>query len=102
MKLRDGVDQYVVRKRASGITFEKGQSYLAALSRHLGDVQLSQVKTQQVQTYLNNPMTSAVTWRLKYYVLLRFFDFWSARGVMPELLMPQPRPKVRQTFVPYI
>jgi len=102
MKLSDGIEQYVQRKRASGHVFEKGESNLAAFSRHVGDVHLSQVKTQQVLTYLNGSDTGAITWRLKYQMLFRFFDFWSARGAMAELLMPPPRSRVRQTFVPYI
>jgi integrase/recombinase XerD len=102
MKLSDGVEQYVVRRRASGHIFEKGESNLTAFSRHVGDVDLRQVRTEQVLTYLNAPITSTITWRLKYQMLFRFFDFWASRGVMPELLMPPPRPPVRQTFVPYI
>lgn len=102
MKLSDGIEQYVMSKRASGHIFEKGESNLAAFSRYVGDVHLSQVKTQQVLTYLNGPVTSTVTWRLKYQILFRFFDFWCSRGAMPELLMPPQRSKVRQTFVPYV
>jgi integrase/recombinase XerD len=102
MKLSDGIEQYVRRKHANGHMFERGQSNLVAFSRHVGDLHLSQVKAQQVMTYLNGSDTTDITWRLKYYVLSRFFDFWSARGAMFELQLPLPRPKVRQTFVPYI
>ena len=91
-----------MRKRASGYIFEKGKSNLVAFSLDVGDIDLSQVTTQQVLTYLNGSETGDITWRLKYQLLFRFFDFWSSRGAMPELLMPPPRSKVRQTFVPYI
>jgi len=102
MKLSDGIEEYVVRKHARGHIFEKGQANLMAFSRQIGDVDLSQVRTHQILTFLNGAGTGAITWRLKYQVLVRFFDFWSSRGATTELLMPPPRPKVRQTFVPYV
>lgn len=102
MKLTDGIGEYVGRKRESGHAFESGEQNLMAFSRQVGDVELGQVKTQQVLTYLDTPVTSTITWRLKYQILFHFFDFWSARGAMPELLMPPSRSVVRQTFVPYV
>jgi site-specific recombinase XerD len=102
MKLSDGIEQYVVGKHAGGLAFERGESNLAAFFRQVGDVDLGQVTAQQVLTYLNGPETGAITWRLKYRILFRFFDFWFSRGAMPELLMPPARAKVRQTFVPYV
>lgn len=76
MKLSDGIEQYVVGKHASGLGFEKGESSLTAFFRQVGDVDLGQVKTQQVLTYLNGSETGPITWRLKYRILFRFFDFW--------------------------
>jgi integrase/recombinase XerD len=102
VKFSDGISQYIARKYARDHVFEKGKANLTAFSRQLGDVDLSQVKTDQVLKFLNGAGTGAITWRLKYQVLSRFFDFWFSRGVMPRLLMPPPRPKVRQTFVPYV
>ena len=102
MKLSAGIEQYVIGKRARGYLFERGESSLVGFSRHVGDVELDQVKAQQVMTYLDGTITSIITWRLKYYVLLRFFGFWCSRGTMPPLLMPAPRSKVRQAFVPYV
>ncbi|MCU1252077.1 MAG: site-specific recombinase XerD [Edaphobacter sp.] len=91
MKRSDGIEQYVEGKHASGVAFEEGESNLTALFRQVGDVDLSQVKTQQVVTYLDGSETGAITWRLKYQILFRFFDFWFSRGGMPELLMPAAR-----------
>lgn len=102
MKLSDGIEQYVASKHTGGLAFERGESNLTAFFRQVGDIDLSQVKTQQVLTYLNGSETGPITWRLKYRTLFRFFDFWSSRGAMPELLMPPTRAKVRQTFIPYV
>lgn len=102
MRLSDGIQEYVVRKRTNGFSFERGEAVLSSFSRQIGDVDLSQIKTQQMLAYLDNSPASTITWRLKYYLLCRFFEFWSSRGAMPELIMPQLRPRVRQIFIPYI
>jgi integrase/recombinase XerD len=102
MNFSDSVQQYVLRKHAEGIEFHKGESYLTGLCRHVGDVQLSQVQSQHVLTFLNDSLAAVTTWRLKYFVIQHFFDFWAARGAMPEMLMPPIRPKERQIFLPHV
>ncbi len=102
MNLVIGVEQYLNHKRQNGYAFERGGSYLVALSRRVGDVQLGQVTTLQVLAYLDEADSSSITWRLKYQVLNRFFHFWSDRDAMPELIMPPSKPKVPQSFVPYV
>jgi len=102
MKFTEGIYRYVMRKRSEGIVFLKGESYLIGLSRYVGDVQLSQVKSQHVLTFLNDSVAATAVWRMKYYVLQNFFDFWAARGAMSELLMPPIRPRERQTYLPHV
>jgi hypothetical protein len=98
VKLADGVEQYVAWKHASGQIFERGQSNLARFSRLMGNVDLNDVDTQHVLTYLDGAATGAITWRLKYQALFRFFEFWFLRGAMQKLQMPSPRATVRQTL----
>jgi integrase/recombinase XerD len=102
MKFSDGINQYVTHKQAIGIKFESGRRYLVSLSRRIGDIDLSQIKIEQVLTFLNNSDAAVATWRLKYYALLRFFDFWASRGAMPYLPLPPPRLGARQSFIPYV
>jgi integrase/recombinase XerD len=102
MKVAEAVKLYVERKRSGGLLYDKAMSNFSGFSRHVGDVSLSGVTTHGILTFLDGPHTSTVTWRDKYNLLKHFFEFWSARGAMPMLLMPQPRPVSRQTFVPYI
>ncbi len=56
----------------------------------------------QVVAFLDAAATSDRTWRTKYQMLLRFFEFWFYRGAMADVPMPPPKPPVRQTFVPYV
>ena len=102
MTFADGIQQYAVRKRAEGIGFVKGESYLTSLFLFVGDVQLGQVTAQQVLAFLNGSLMSAATWRMKYFVLQHFFDFWAARGAIPEMRMPPIRPQEKRNFFPYV
>ena len=102
MKLAAGIDQYVQSKRASGWTFWKGERSLIAFSIQIGDIQLDQIKALDIILYLDSLAIGTVTWRQKYYLLLRFFDFWSSRGESPPLLLPPPKLAIKQAFVPYI
>jgi integrase/recombinase XerD len=102
MRISDGIEQYISCKRANGLVFGHAGGRLAAFSRYVGNIQLGQIKTQQVLAFLDAPVTSVVTWRQKYQTLFLFFEFLASRGAMPELLMPPQKPVVRTSFVPYI
>ena len=102
MMLSEGVAEYISRKQQIGYAFERGASSLHAFSRQIGNVSLRDLSTQDVLKYLDSADIGNATWRLKYYILLNFFLFWSSRGVMPEMIMPPSRSRVRQTFVPYV
>jgi integrase len=102
MKLCDSIEMYVTKKRTAGLIFYKGESNLLAFHRYVGDLHLDQINTGQVQMYLDKVHISTATWRLKYQVLERFFEFWHFRGEIPQFSMPPPRAPVRQSFIPYI
>ncbi|WP_353072134.1 tyrosine-type recombinase/integrase [Tunturiibacter gelidoferens] len=102
MKLSEGIGHYVLFKRAAGLKYQTEESTLLGFLVLLGDVQLSEVMTQDVLTFLNSQPSVTFSWRRKYRLLMYFFEYWAVREAMPTLLMPNPRPKVRQTFVPHI
>jgi integrase/recombinase XerD len=102
MRFADGIERYVTLKRAQGIEFLHGKSDLMRLARITGDIELSEIKRNHILAFLNESSLANVTWRLKYYVLMRFFDYWTAYGEMPELLMPPIKPKVRRDYLPHI
>lgn len=102
MKLVDGIKEYIGRKRSMGITFSRAETSLMAFSRSVGDVDLRRVDTSLVMEYLSHLCIGTVTWRQKYYLLLRFCEFWFSRGEMPELLFPPPKLPIEQVFVPHI
>jgi integrase/recombinase XerD len=102
MKVSEGLGPYLVKRRATGMVFERPEALITGFCRHVGDIEFNQLEIRHVLTYLDVPRTSTITWRTKYQMLLRFLEFWFYRGAMPDLLMPPPKPPVRQAFVPYI
>src|ERR1035437_2192592 len=102
MKFSTAVDQYVARKRTDGYAFSNEESRLAKFCESSGDVNISDLSTDHVVAYLDGSLVATVTWRQKYFLLLRFFEFLHRRKAVPLILMPPLRPPVRQTFIPYI
>ena len=102
MTLADAVEKFVLRKRAEGLIYSKSAANLMRFCRQTGDVQLSDIKTHHVLSFLDISDGSTITWRRKRGLLQQFLGFWSSRGEMPILRMPPQRPVVRQTFVPHI
>ncbi len=102
MRLTAGVEEYIQSRRGKGYVFEKGECYLLSFLRLTGDLDIGDVEVQDIERYLDNTQTSVITWRLKYQILTRFFDFLSDRSGSLKQLMPPAKRHVRQTFVPYI
>ena len=102
MKLSEGIERYVAQKREAGLLFDHGEDLFHGFYKRVGDVQLSQLTARDVLKFLDEPLTSTVTWRGKHQLLAQFFAFWSCRKMASEFLMSPQRLPVRQTFVPHI
>lgn len=102
MKLSQAIDQYLSWKRADKYKFESGEANLSQMARHMGDIEVADVKPEQVISFLNRiPITNG-TWTGKYWIMRRFFEYCMTRDAMPAFVMPPPRVKQRQSFVPHI
>ena len=102
MTLEEGINLYVQRKRATGMSFAKGYSTFRAFLRTVGNLPFSQIKVHHVLQFLNRPQTSAAAFRRKHSLLRHFFDYWAAHGAITTLPMPGNRPPQRSNFLPYI
>ena len=102
MRLADAIERYIAHKRATGCSFGKAECRFAAFHQRVGDLELDQLTALQVQQYLDSSVVATATWRNKYFLLLRFFQYWIVREAMPELVMPPVKRRVRQTYVPYV
>jgi integrase/recombinase XerD len=102
MKLFHAIDQYLAWKRADHYKFEKVEGNLRQMAKHIGDIELADVKPEQMLGFLNRIPILNSTWTGKYWVIRRFFEYCFAREKMPAFAMPAPRLNQRQSFVPHI
>jgi integrase/recombinase XerD len=102
MTLEEGINWYVRRKQATGVSFSKGYNTYRAFLRTVGNLSLSQIDVNHVSQFLNLSQTSATIFRTKHSLLQHFFDYWTAHGEIAEPPMPANRPRQRSSFLPYI
>jgi len=102
MRLSEGVDKYVARKRASGLVYTNAERRFLSFSRQMGEIELDQITTEDLGRYLGEPEKMSATWHANYLRLLRFFEYWTLQGAMPQLTMPQRPARARPTSCPYV
>lgn len=102
MNLREALDVYIDSKRPHGNGFQSGAIILWSFHRHIGNISLRDIREHHIQTFLDGPLTGPATWRNKYFVLYRLFEYWLARRRIPVLVMPEIRAAPPKTFIPYI
>jgi integrase/recombinase XerD len=102
VKLSHAIGEYLVWKRADGYKFENVAKNLGIMARHIGDIELADVKPEQILGCLNRIPIANVTWTGKYWAMRRFFEYCFARDAIPAFVMPTPRLSQRQRFVPHV
>lgn len=102
MTLEEAINSYLQVVRAKGLLYVKASETYHAFLRTVGNLPLSEINTNRVLQFLNQPQASPAAFRRKHSLLRRFFDYWTARGAMAGVLMPFNRPGQRSTFLPYI
>ena len=102
MTLSEAIEAFVQTKRSSGILFDYGRRQLSSFRRYVNDLPLSQISSREVMGFLDHRPVAAISWRNKYFLLHRFFEFCYFCRTMPRLILPSPRPRVPQTFTPHI
>jgi len=102
MRLSEGIEFYITRKRRVGFRYEQTEQTLAEFCRLIGELPLELIETHHIFRFLNASSSSYFTWRIKYATLRLFFEFWTDRGEMPTLVMPKNRALNRQPCAPYI
>jgi site-specific recombinase XerD len=102
MKLADAITQYVDFKQALGMQFRNERQVLRAFHRQVGDVQVGEVSTTAVATFLSARGPITATWLKKHRALRAFFQHWIARGRITDTPVPTIVPRIVSTFVPHI
>jgi integrase/recombinase XerD len=102
MKLHKGIEVYIEARQSEGVPWLKGAQNLRSLYRYVGDLPLNRIRVNQIESFLDGPLTEAATWYNKYCVLHQFFCYWKARSEIYRLPLPPPRRFPVQTFIPYV
>lgn len=102
MTLEEGINWYVRRKQAMGLSFSKGYYTYRAFLSTVGNLSLSHINVNHVSQFLNRSQSSATVFRTKHSLLKHFFDYWAAHGEIAESPMPANRPRHRSNFLPYV
>jgi len=102
MTLSFAIDRYLVWKRANGYKCWKVEGVLRQMVKHLGDIEVSGMTSDEMLSCLNRIPIANSTWVGKYWMYRRFFEHWLARGAIRAFEMPPPRLNQRRAFVPHV
>ena len=102
MKLAQVVYDYVALKQSMGSRFHTEATILKAFCKAVGDVVITDVEPQQVESYLAGAGPVTWYWHRKYEVLSGFYRFALGRGHVIHSPLPKTVPKRPQPFRPYI
>ncbi|MCP4283600.1 MAG: integrase, partial [Gammaproteobacteria bacterium] len=102
MKLAQVVYDYVALKQSMGSRFHTEATTLKAFCKAVGDVVITDVEPQQVESYLAGTGPVTRYWHRKYEVLNGFYRFALGRGYVMHSPLPTTVPKRPQPFLPYI
>ncbi|MCX5905810.1 MAG: tyrosine-type recombinase/integrase [Deltaproteobacteria bacterium] len=102
MKISNLIIEYVSFKQAMGMRYQSEARIFRSFSRTLGDVDISEVDSSAIETFLpsKGPVTS--TWYLKYTILNGFFRFATNRRYIDSSPLPKSLPKRPEPHPPHI
>lgn len=102
MTLAEAIATYVDLKQSMGMRFRSEHGILKALHRRVGNVDLAEVTTDAVATFLAGRGPITATWLNKHRALRRFYQHWITRGRIIRSPVPTAVPRVAQNFVPHV
>jgi len=101
MRLSLLTGQYVAFKQSMGMRFQTEARTLQSFCRAMGDITVTEVTADRVQSYIAGAGSVTRFWHRKHEVLRGFYRFAIARGYAASSPLPKLVPKPPQ-FVPYI
>lgn len=102
MKLHQHVTDYIAFKQALGGRFQIEAQILKAFSKTMGDVDITQVESGAVDTFLAGKGAVTSFWHQKFGVLTRFYRFLMIRSYIDSSPLPKTVPKCPEPMKPYI
>ncbi len=102
MKVSEGVERYLQRKRATGLSYQTEEWTLSAFLRYVNDRPIQEITAKHVLEFLSLRNTSDTRWVAKHRSLRNLFEFLTDRGYMSPLLMPPLRRRDDRPPIPFI
>ena len=103
MKLKTLIAQYVAFRKSMGEECASAESVLKTFGRRLGaEIDLQDVRVEQVQAFLAGTGPVTHYWRRKYDTVRGLYHYATRRGLIAEAPLPRTVPKLPEHFVPYI
>ena len=89
MNLAQLVQDYVALKQSMGSRFRTEATILKAFCKAVGDVAITDLKPQQVESYLAGAGPVTRHWHRKYEALRGFYRFALGRGYVTRSPLPK-------------
>lgn len=101
MKLIDLMNSYITVKQSLGMKFRTERYLLLSFCNAMGDVDISEVTSEQVFKFFESSAPPKF-WYRRFYALNVFYRFAISRGHVSKSPLPISVPKRNDSFVPYI
>jgi integrase len=101
MKLIDLMNSYITFKQSIGMKFRTERYLLLSFCDAMGDVDISEVTSEQVLKFFESSAPPKF-WYRRFYALNVFYRFAISRGHVSKSPLPISVPRRRDSFVPYI
>lgn len=101
MKLLDLMNSYITYKQSLGMRFRTERYLLLSFCKAIGDVDISEVTSEQVLKFFESSAPPKF-WYRQFYALNVFYRFAISRGHVGKSPLPAAVPKRKDSFVPYI
>jgi integrase/recombinase XerD len=101
MTLASAVEAYVSRRRSEGSPFVSSEATLRSFGKWCGNIQLSDLTVNKIDTFLNSKRCTGVTRLSKFSGIKCFVNHWSLRGQMAALALEKP-PRPQSVLAPFV
>ncbi|MGA2956831.1 MAG: tyrosine-type recombinase/integrase [Thermodesulfobacteriota bacterium] len=102
MRLSQLAAEYVTFKQSLGMRFRTESVIFHAFCRAMGDIDVTQVRSDSVQNYLAGTGPITTFWHRKFEALSGFYRYALSRGHISLSPLPTTLPKRPALFEPYI
>lgn len=102
MRLLTVINSYIAFERSIGMRFRSQPRLLRGFCRTMGEIDIGDVQTEAVASFLSGHGKLTCTWRLRYSVLKSFYRFAVSRGYVTASPLPAVCPELPEPLRPYI